>query len=158
MDGKQEETALREFTIHDSYLVDSTLRLRRIEEAGNPIVYKLGQKIRVGNDFQFHIAHTTLYISEQEFEALAALPTRKLEKKRSIFPLEDMQFALDEFEGELSGLTLIEIDLGQRDVTHAPLPFENLVEVTNDERFTGGELVKLNSDSLTTLLSEYGVK
>lgn len=148
---------LRELSIYDLYFIESNLRLRRVEEVGKPTVFKLGQKIRVGNDFKFQIAHTTMYISAEEFDVLASLPTRKLEKKRSIYPLEDLQFAVDTFEGELTGLSLIEVDLGRRDVTHAPLPIDNLIEVTSDERFTGGELVKMKPENLQTLLLEYGV-
>ncbi len=147
---------IRQLLIRDLYFVGTNLRLRQVDEAGNPTVYKFGQKIRVGNDFKFQIAHTTLYISSGEFKLLASLPAKELSKRRSIFPLEDLQFALDEFEGELQGLTLIEVDLGQRDVTHAPLPIDGLIEVTSDERFTGGELVKMNHLSLQTLLMEYG--
>lgn len=147
---------IRELFIRDLYFVDTNLRLRQVEEAGNPPVYKFGQKIRVGNDFKFQIAHTTMYISSSEFELLSSLPAKKLTKRRSIFPLEDLQFALDEFEGALQGLSLIEVDLGRRDVSHAPLPIEGIVEVTTDERFTGGELVKMNHESLRALLMEYG--
>lgn len=147
---------IRELFIRDLYFVGTNLRLRQVDEAGNPTVFKFGQKIRVGNDFQFQIAHTTMYISVDEFELLSSLPAKKLEKKRSIFPLEDLQFALDEFEGELAGLSLIEVDLGRRDITHAPLPIDGLIEVTSDERFTGGELVKMNNEYLRALLMEYG--
>lgn len=40
----------------------------------------------------------------------------------------------------------------------APLPIEGLIEVISDERLTGGELVKMNHDDLSALLSEYGAK
>lgn len=149
---------IRQLSIRDLYFTGTNLRLRRVDEVGNPTVFKFGQKIRVGNDFKFQIAHTTMYISSDEFELLASLPARTLEKKRSIFPLEDLQFALDEFEGALAGLSLIEVDLGRRDVTHAPLPIDGLIEVTSDERFTGGELVKMNHENLSALLLEYGAK
>lgn len=149
---------IRQLSIRDLYFNGTNLRLRQVDETGNSTVFKFGQKIRVGNDFQFQIAHTTMYISSDEFELLASLPSKKLEKKRSIFPLEDLQFALDEFEGALAGLSLIEVDLGRRDVTHAPLPIEGLIEVTSDERFTGGELVKMNEEALSALLLEYGAK
>jgi CYTH domain-containing protein len=149
---------IRELYIRDLYFVGTNLRLRQVDEKAKPTVYKLGQKIRVGNDFQFQIAHTTMYISSEEFELVASLPAKKLEKKRFIFPLEDLHFALDEFEGALAGLSLIEVDLGHRDVTHAPLPIDGLIEVTSDERFTGGQLVKMNREDLGALLLEHGAK
>lgn len=148
---------IRNLLIQDRYFDESTLRLRRIEEEGKSTVFKLGQKIRVGEDRPLKIAHTTLYLSENEFELLAALPAEVLEKRRSIFPLGELRFAVDEFEGELAGLLLVEVDLGAEGSTHQVLPFEELIEVTLDERFTGGELACTPSEDLRLLLTEYGV-
>ena len=148
---------IRNLLIQDRYLDESTLRLRRIEEEDKSIVFKLGQKIRVGEDRPLRIAHTTMYLSESEFELLIALPAKVLEKRRSIFPLGELHFAVDEFEGELAGLLLVEVDLGTEGATHPALPFEKLIEVTLDERFTGGALASTSSEDLRLLLTEYGV-
>lgn len=149
---------VRNLLIHDSYLNESTLRLRRIEEEGKPIVFKLGQKIRVGEDRPLKIAHTTMYITENEFDSLLALPARVLVKKRSIFPLGELHFAVDVFEGELTGLSLAEVDLGEEGIAHETLPFEKMIEVTLDERFTGGKLADTSSEDLLLMLTEYGAK
>lgn len=148
---------IRNLLIQDRYFDESTLRLRRIEEEGKSTVFKLGQKIRVGEDRPLKIAHTTMYLSENEFDLLAALPAKVLEKQRSIFPLGELHFAIDEFRGELAGLLMLEVDLGAEGSTHPVLPFEELIEVTLDERFTGGELAGRSSEDLGLLLTEYGV-
>ncbi len=109
--------------IQDGYVVDTTLRWRRVVEEGKPTVFKLGQKIRVGEDHPLKIAHTTMYVSEDEFSLLAALSANTLEKQRSIFLQGDSQFAVDEFEGELKGLLLAEVDLGSEGAVHPALPF-----------------------------------
>lgn len=150
-------TPLRKLFIQDRYFNESTLRLRRVEEEGRSTVFKLGQKIRIGTDSPLKIAHTTMYIIENEFDLLATLPAKVLEKRRSIFPLGELHFAVDEFKGELSGLTLIEVDLGVEGLTHTELPLEKLIEVTLDERFTGGKLAGTSSRDLRLLLMEYGV-
>ncbi len=147
----------RVLNIQDRYVDGSTLRLRRISEEGKSPVFKLGQKIRVGEDHPLRIAHTTLYLSQNEFELFDGLKTRLLEKRRSIFNLGDCQFALDEFEGELAGLFLVEVDLGSSGGEHPALPFKQLIEVTLDERFSGGKLATTSSLDLQSLLREYGV-
>lgn len=147
----------RVLNIQDRYIHGSTLRLRRIAEEGQSPVFKLGQKIRVCEDRPLKIAHTTLYLSENEFELLGGLKTSPLEKSRSIFNLGDWQFALDEFEGELAGLLLVEVDLGSSGAEHPPLPFQELIDVTHDERFSGGRLASTSSSDLQSVLTEYGV-
>lgn len=148
---------VRELLISDRYLIESTLRLRRVEEVGKPLIFKLGQKIRVKDDSSLQIAHTTMYISEAEFEVLASLPSNVLVKKRSILPLGELHLAIDEFEGDLKGLTLLEVDVGEEGLPHDRLPFEKVTEVTRDERFTGGKLAGTSTEGLRLLLTEYGV-
>ncbi len=87
--SEDKNTPMRNLLIYDRYLIESSLRLRRIEEEGRSIVFKLGQKIRIGEDHALKIAHTTIYITENEFNALLALPAKVLVKKRSIFPLDE---------------------------------------------------------------------
>ena len=53
-----------------------------------------------------------MYLTEAEFETLATLPAKTLEKARLLSPLGDMTLAIDEFGGHLAGLFLAEIDLG----------------------------------------------
>ncbi len=151
-------TPIRKFLVNDFYINDSTLRLRRVEEEGEEIVFKLGQKVRTGGDGPLTIAHTTMYITESEFNSLLTLPSRALVKNRSIFPLGELHFAVDVFEGELIGLSLAEADLGEDITTHNRLPFEKTMEVTLDERFTGGKLVDTPSEDLLLILTEYGAR
>lgn len=143
--------------IQDRYVHGSTLRLRRVDEEGKPPVFKMGQKIRVGGEYPLKIAHTTLYLSESEFELLGGLTTTQLQKRRSIFYFGDWQISLDEFEDELAGLLLVEVDLGSSDAEHPSLPFRELIDVTHDERFSGGRLARTSSSDLQSVLTEYGV-
>lgn len=148
---------IKVLNIHDRYVIESTLRLRSVVEEGKPTVFKLGQKIRVGEDHPLKIAHTTMYISEDEFNLLAALPADTLEKQRSILLLADSHIAVDEFNGELRGLLLAEVDLGSDGAAHPVLPFQELIEVTADDRLTGGKLARTSSAELQSILTEYGV-
>ena len=148
----------RELWIQDRYLIGSTLRLRRVEEIGLPTQYKLGQKIRIDNFSPLKVAHTTMYLSEAEFDILATLPAKTLEKTRLVIPVGDLMLALDEFGDRLAGLFLAEIDLGVAGLMPELHPIELVTEVTDDERFTGGALSDTTKDDLFQLLMDYGVK
>ena len=71
-----------------------------------------------------------MYLTEAEFETLA----------------------IDEFSGQLAGLTLAEVDLGVAGSMPESLPIEVANEVTNDERFTGGALANMTGDDLRQLI------
>lgn len=157
LSGVEGLASIRILNIQDRYIGNSTLRLRRVEEEDKLPVFKLGQKKRIGVESPLRIAHTTMYLSEDEYKLLAALPANTLEKQRSIFALGNSQFAVDVFEGGLSGLSLVEVDLGYEGATHPILPFQEIIEVTLDERFTGAKLATTSSAELQSVLMEYGV-
>lgn len=150
-------TPVRTLAIHDQYLPGSTIRLRRTEEVGKPAVYKLGQKIRVSENSPSKIAHTSIYITEEEFELFASLSTKKIEKTRLLFPLGQSTLAVDVFIGAHLGLVLAEVDTGVSVSVPEPLPIEVVREVTEDERFTGGVLASTSVEELRLLLEEYEV-
>lgn len=150
--------AVRTLIIKDRYLIGSTLRLRRVEETGQPPIFKLGQKIRISSAFPSNVAHTTMYLTEAEFKTLATLPAKTLEKARLLLTLGEMTLAIDEFGGHLAGLFLAEIDLGVAGSMPESLPFEVAAEVTNDERFTGGALANITADKLQHLLVAHQIQ
>jgi CYTH domain-containing protein len=120
-------------------------------------VFKLGQKIRFDDESPIKIAHTSMYLSKEEFEMFATLPANQLEKKRSFFELGEFTLVVDQFTGELEGLVLAEIDIGSTGVMPDLLPFDTVAEVTHDERFTGGALANSSAADLLLLLESYGV-
>ncbi|MBC7462933.1 MAG: hypothetical protein H7227_01580 [Actinobacteria bacterium] len=147
----------RRLYIQDRYLVGTRLRLRSVEESGLPTVFKLGQKIRLDGGSPSENAHTTIYLSAKEFDLLAQLPTNELEKVRWINPIGNLSIAIDEFSGRLAGLVLAEVDLGTLGTMPSTFPIELSVEVTNDERFTGGELAKRTTQQLTSILDSFSI-
>ena len=144
----------RSLSIQDRYLIDSRLRLRRVDEPGKTCVYKLGQKIRIDASPKT-IAHTTLYLSEAEFDILSTLPATTLEKTRRLFTIDGLIVGIDDFGGQLSGLLLAEVDLGADGALPHSLPQMFAAEVTDDERFTGGSLANTSSETLVGLLSQH---
>jgi CYTH domain-containing protein len=116
---------------------------------------KLGQKIRVAGPAPLAVAHTTVYLDRDEYDALAALPAAELHKSRRVVSEGSTTFAIDEFLGQLEGLVLAEFDVGGLGPALPPPPVPCVADVTEDERFTGGRLAATRAADLSILLREY---
>ena len=141
--------------IEDSYLRGTRLRLRRVRQDGCADVHKLGQKVRPDPSRPSTVEHTTLYLDRTEYESLRTLAGDALTKTRTSVPWDDLTMAVDVFSGELAGLVLAEVDLGDRpDLPPGP-PLSWLAEVTDDERFTGGALARTSAAHLALVLQDW---
>jgi CYTH domain-containing protein len=156
LDDVPDGAVLRTTRIVDRYIVNTGLRLRRAEEnteSGEQTVHKLTQKLARPGGGPGLI--TTIYLSESEYEALAAIPAERLAKTRLSIP----PFGIDVFESVLRGLLLAEIEFETDDDMLAfSAPGWAIAEVTDDVRFTGGQLLHTASDRLARLLGEFGVR
>jgi CYTH domain-containing protein len=123
--------------IVDRYLDGTRLRLRRMERLdGSETLLKLGQKLATGDPER--VALTNVYLSEAEHAVLAALPAAELRKTRyRVDP-----FVVDVFEGRHAGLVLAEAD--PRELA-GPLPDWIVRDVTDDDRYTGGALARVDA-------------
>lgn len=140
--------------IEDRYLEGSRLRLRLVRRDGQDPVYKLGQKIRVVPAHPSTVAHTTLYLDRGEYESLRRLGGRTLTKTRTLRTWHGLTLAVDVFAGELEGLVLAEVDLGEAAELPASPLWPSSDEVTQDERFTGGALASTSREQLRRALRE----
>jgi CYTH domain-containing protein len=128
----------RRLDIVDRYVRGTRLRLREVTEAGS-VTRKLGQKVRIGEGPD-EVAHTTMYLDEAEWEALATVPADVLTKARTLVAHDRGTVNVDVFGGHLAGLVLAEIDAGDGEPWELPASYGVLGEVTDDEAFTGGAL------------------
>lgn len=135
--------------IVDRYIERSRLRLRRVDGPGRS-VFKLGQKVRRGDTPEV-VMLTNLYLSEDEFEVLRALPARELRKRRWQLHVDGRRFAVDELHGPLEGMILAEIELNVDEPLLDLPPFE-ATEVTWDDRFSGGRLAGASVVEVADLL------
>jgi CYTH domain-containing protein len=142
--------------ITDLYIPNTTLRLRRMQ-AEHEVTFKLGQKLRVQPGDTRVILHTNFYISEAEYVLLAsALPSHRLEKRRFFLKVGDIPMAIDQFQGQLEGLVIAEVDFGPNgDPASLAMPSFALAEVTDDERFTGASLALTTRPQLKEILEEF---
>jgi CYTH domain-containing protein len=99
---------------------------------------------------------TNIYLSPAEYDVLTALPALKLRKRRYECTHDDRVFTIDAFDGVLTGLMLSETGFSASAEMDQPLGLPSWVasEVTNDRRFTGGELVRLTPDEAADLIRE----
>lgn len=101
------------------------------------------------------MAHTTLYLNQAEYDALRALPGLVLTKTRTVLSWGALTLAVDVFAGQLAGLVMAEVDLGQRAALPADPPVPWVAEVTDDERLTGAALAATSAADLRRLLEQY---
>lgn len=140
--------------ITDRYIEGTALRLREQSEDGGPTLFKLTHKVpaRASGAQQGFI--TSMYLTQDEFFVLAQLSSSKLSKTRYSVP----PFGIDVFEDTLQGLVLAEAEFDSAAAADAlTVPSFALREVSADNRFTGGQLVRASRQDIQTWLLEYGM-
>lgn len=140
--------------IRDLYIEGTRLRLRTVEDADGIVLQrKLGHKRRTEEANPSIVNHTSLYLNEREYETLSPLPGRSVVKTRWIVEANGRRAAVDVFEGELQGLTMLEVDFDTyEDMDVYTPPAWAGVEVSHMSEFSGGELSALESEELEELL------
>jgi len=136
--------------IFDRYLTGTRLRLRRMQ-SGDQVVWKLGQKVRDQDSAPEVVRLTNIYLSEREYSVFARLDASTLSKTRWKWDVGAHSFAVDVFHGELDGLILAEVELSLGDERLGKPPSAHL-DVTDDDRYSGGVLAALEMQAARTLL------
>ncbi len=140
--GLPDLPVLRAEAIEDLYVDGSRLRLRRATPVGGgePIL-RLSKKADLAPDRRLI---TTLYLSPAEYALFEGLPGRPMRKTRHYYyAAADVTLSVDRFDGPLAGLFLAEAEFAD-DAAMAAFPDPEFAvrEVTDDPRYTGGELVR----------------
>lgn len=123
--------------IEDRYITGTRIRLRRMTDSKTgQSTLKLTKKYECSDPLARPIV--TAYLTEQEFEVFAKLDARSLAKKRYSIA----GFSVDQFDGALDGLELVEIERSDDQILrdlHPPV--WAAAEVSIDLRYQGGTLV-----------------
>ena len=135
------DRVLRSERITDLYVVGTNLRLREALplDGGSPM-RRLGRKADVEPSVRLL---TSIYLSDREFALLSSLPGNILRKTRHYLGrIDGADLSVDVFEGDLTGLVMAEAEFDDMESLAAyPMPAFAFREVTEDLRYTGGELV-----------------
>ena len=124
--------------IEDRYINGTRLRLRRMT-AGERVVCKLTKKYDTGRPEARPIV--TAYLTEDDHAVFAAVPALEIRKRRFRFSHDQLTWSLDEFEGPLAGLELIEVEAPDLATLAAVVPPPwTAKEVTQDARYQCGAL------------------
>lgn len=132
---------VRSEALRDLYVDGTQLRLREATPLdGGPKMLRLGRKADVSAAVRLL---TSIYLSPEEFRLLSALPGRVLLKTRHYLgKIDGAELSVDEFGGELAGLVMAEAEFENAEaMARYPEPDFASREVTEDLRYTGGELV-----------------
>ena len=127
--------------IEDRYLPGTGLRLRKVSTPGAEPVFKLGKKYP-GAGLSTR-PMTSLYLDAAEYGMLATLPAAVLIKRR-----HDVGdgFAIDIFEGALTGLVLAEVSADNDAALAAVVPPDWCIrDVTDEPVYAGGHLALTGS-------------
>jgi CYTH domain-containing protein len=134
--------------IRDCYINDTRMRLRSVtpSKAGPP-VFKLCKKYGHVSDTAEPIVN--IYLTDAEYHALVGLPGKMIEKRRYHRDVAGVRYAIDAFDGALSGLILIEVEAADAATLAAlvPPPWASR-EVTGDPWFRGGHLATVTAEIL----------
>lgn len=140
--------------ITDRYIEGTRLRLRQQTDEGGATIYKLTQKVPGRGSGAQQGLITNMYLTAEEFHIVAQLAARQLSKTRYSVP----PFGIDTFEGSLEGLVLAEVEFESGQEAEAlTLPSFLAREVSDDARFTGGELVRAARQEVQAWVAEYGI-
>ena len=145
------DSATHHADIVDSYIHGTRMRLRRVI-APEGETLKCAQKVRVTESNPETVGLTNMYLSRGEYETLSLLPFAELRKVRWRMSTGERTFAVDEFRGRHEGLVLAETELDEGAVL-LPIPVFALIDVTHDDRFSGGALAFATDGTLSELLN-----
>lgn len=146
--------------IWDNYITNTRLRLRQIRvPATKERVWKLTQKFAPSTEDFSRTIITNIYLSEQEYAMLAVFEGNEIRKNRYPFEHAGRKFSIDVFLGALWGLILAEIEFdSDEELDSFALPSFAVMDVTNDQMFTGASLVDLSSEEIRAELQKTSCK
>lgn len=126
--------------IVDRYVTGTRMRLREVrEDDGRTVTRKLGHKVRL-TEGPIEVACTNLYLNDDEWSLLAALPAQQLRKRRHFVHRDGLLIAIDE---HADGTLIAEIDDHDQPSGFVPEWLDVVDDVTSDEAWTGVGLARL---------------
>lgn len=145
--------------ITDNYITGTNLRIRKVRDPKtNKWIVKFTKKFAPDSANLSRTLITNIYLNAAEAETLALFEANEIRKNRYYFDFEGRRFSIDMFLGDLLGLFLAETSFETDDEMGAfSTPPFALVDVTNNEIFTGGRLSELTFDDIRKEVARPGL-
>jgi len=141
---KKLPTSLPEYyvDINDLYLFNSSLRLRIEKSSSGEIIgRKLTKKDKAPEKGPETNIITSLYLSEDDLNALENIKGSFVSKRRYIYEDEVSRVVYDEFKDKLTGLLIAEIEFKDYELCSKYKPkYSDWEDVTGNPKYSGGNL------------------
>ena len=136
--------------ITDNYITNTRLRIRKIRvPQTNKWTVKLTQKFAPGPNDLSRTTITNIYLSPQEYAVFKIFEANEIRKNRHPFEHGGHTYSIDVFLGALWGLILAETSfVTDEEMDEFEMPSFAMLDVTNDEMFTGGRLAYVTADDI----------
>jgi CYTH domain-containing protein len=124
--------ALARREIEDLYIAGTHMRLRKISDEHEAVIFKLGKKYGKGNGFSEQVV--SVYLTEVEFNVMAAMPGTVAKKSRYAI----CGGALDVYQNLNSGFAVFEVEFqSESDAINYMPPGSTSQEITHDATYNG---------------------
>lgn len=135
--------------------IDSRHPHIRLRKRGD--IMELTKKTLVDEANHSTFVEQTITLDPEEYQVLSQIPGKRTEKTRHFYPLAGKTAEIDVFEGNLSGLVLIDFEYDSEEEKHSFVaPDICLAEVTEEEAIAGGYLAGKSLEDILPVLEEYG--
>ena len=141
--------------ITDNYITNTRLRLRKARvPRTNEWTLELTQKFAPAPSDLSRTIITDIYLSQYEYEVLSIFEGNEIRKNRYPYEHEGRTYSVDVFLGDLRGLILAETDFESvEEMASFVAPPFAVLDVTNDEMFTGARLAHLSAEEIRVELA-----
>jgi adenylate cyclase len=128
--------------------------LVRIRQKGDS--YEITKKVMASGTDSSHMLEHTIKLTREEFDALSAAPGKRVAKRRYDYEFEGRTAEIDVFDGELSGLVVVDFEFTDRDDQLAfQMPGFCLADVTQEAFIAGGKLAGKSYADISADLDRY---
>lgn len=118
--------------------------------------YELTKKFPSSDDHSC-LTEETVVLTKEEYEALAGVDGKRVEKRRYLYQYKGKVLEIDVFGGPLKGLVLVDAEFGSEAEKRAfPMPSFCLCEVTQEEVIAGGFLAGRSLADIAPVLKRHG--
>lgn len=139
----------------DTYLPENAVHpVIRIRKQGEK--YMITKKAPVDGSASMQ-TEQTIPLTKEEYDALSTASTKRIEKVRYYFPMNEKIAEIDIFQGDLAGLVLVDVEFNtSEEMAQFAMPEFCLVDITDEKFIAGGMLAGKSYADIEPLLEEHG--